>query len=271
MFKLLSSEIFRLRKRSQSWILFVIAAALVALIYGGFVLAGLLTSGQESADLREQATFSNFSEFGIAMGVGFFGSVMLIIIAAGMMGNEFSWNTLRPLVARARSRGALITAKLLTLLIYTVVFVVALTLVIAGMFFIGSQVVGEPSGFSMSILWDGMEYAFRLAYTNVPYLALAFMLATVFRSNAAGIAGALGLSFIEQPVFLLLRLASDFFENVEKWGLSYNVAELANFAGAGVATDGGWDWQAFGILGVYTIIFTAVTYVVFLRRDVTSG
>ena len=271
MLNLLSSEIFRLRKRSQSWILFVIAALLIGLIYGGFVTAGLLTSGQESQDLREQATFSNFAEFGVAMAVGFFGSVMLIIVAAGMMGNEFSWNTLRPLVARARSRSGLITAKFLALAIYTIVFVAALTLVVAVMFLIGSQIVGEPSGFSMSVLGDGLAYAARLTYTNVPYLALAFMLATVAKSNAAGIAGALGLSFIEQPVFLLLRFASDFFENIERWGLSYNVAEFANFAGTTIDANAGFDWRSFSILGGYSVIFIAVTYFVFLRRDVTSG
>lgn len=268
MFNILSSELFRMRKRSQSWVLFVIALALVALIYGGFVLAGLLTSGQESQDLREQATFSNFSEFGISMAVGFFGSVMLIIIAAGMMGNEFSWNTLRPLVARARSRASLLTAKLLSLLVYSILFVAVLSLGVAALFLIGSAVVGEPSGFSMSVLWDGVEYAFQLAYTNLPYLALAFMLATVFRSNAAGIAGALGLSFIEQPIFLLLGLASDFFQDVEKWGVSWNVAQISGF---NPTAESSGDVRAAIILAVYTAIFVAISYIVFLRRDVTSG
>lgn len=268
MFNILSSELFRLRKRSQSWVLLVIAIALVALIYGGFVLAGLLTSGQESQDLREQATFTNFSDFGISMAVGFFGSVMLIIVAAGMMGNEFSWNTLRPLVARARSRASLMTAKLLALLIYSIAFIAVLALAVAGLFLIGSMIVGEPSGFSMSLLWEGIEDAYRLAYTNVPYLALAFMLATVFRSNAAGIAGALGLSFIEQPIFLLLGLASDFFRDVEKWGLSWNVAEISGF---NPAAQSNGDARAVIILAVYTAIFVVISYIVFLRRDVTSG
>ncbi len=268
MFNMLSSELFRLRKRRQSWILLLIAIALVALIYGGFVLAGLLTSGQESQNLREQATFTNFNEFGISMAVGFFGSVMLIIVAANMMGNEFSWNTLRPLVARARSRAGLLTAKYLTLLIYGVIFIALLVLAVAGMFLIGSAIVGEPSGFSMSVLGDGFQYAYELTYTNVPYLALAFMLATVFRTNAAGIAGALGLSFIEQPIFLLLGLASNFFRDLEKWGISWNVAEISGF---NPGSSSGDEWRAAAILAVYTVIFVAISYIVFQRRDVTSG
>ncbi len=271
MLNLLSSELFRMRKRSQSWVLFVIAVGLIGLIYGGFVVAALTTRGRESADLREQATFTNFAEFGLAMAIGFFGSVMLVIVASGMMGNEFGWNTLRPLVARARSRSGLLTAKLLALAIYSVVFVVAITAVVAAMFLAGSRIVGEPSGFSMSVLWDGFVYAFKLTYTNVPYLALAFMLATVFRSNAAGIAGALGMSFIEQPVFLLLKLASGFFEKIERWGISYNVAEFASFSGADVDGTGGFDTRSASILGAYALVFIAISYIVFLRRDVTSG
>lgn len=265
MFNLLSSELFRLRKRTQSWLLFIIAVLLTGLIYGGFVVAGLATSGQESADLREQATFTNFADFGVNMSVGFFASVMLVIVAAGMMGNEFSWNTLRPLVARARTRARLLTAKIIAMLIYTLLFVVALTLVVAVMFLIGSMIVGEPSGFSMSVLGDGMTTALKLTFTNLPYLALAFMLATVFRSNAAGIAGALGLSFIEEPIFLLLRMASDFFESVQEWGLSYNVAVISGF------NDGGDELRSALILGAYAAVFIAVSFVVFLRRDVTSG
>lgn len=270
MFNLLSSELFRLRKRRQSWILFGLAVALIGLIYGGFVVAGLATSGQESQDLREQATFESFAEFGIAMSVGFFGSVMLIIVAAGLMGNEFSWNTLRPLVARARSRSGLITAKLLAMAIFTALFTVALVVVVAVMYGVGSQIVGLPSGFSMGVLGDGFEYAARMTYTNIPYLLLAFMLATVAKSNAAGIAGALGLSFIEQPVFLLLKFASDIFEDVERWGLSYNVSEFAGFAGVDIDSSS-FDVRSGTILGVYSLIFAVITYIVFLRRDVTSG
>src|SRR5690625_7363437 len=107
MFNMLSSELFRLRKRRQSWILLLIAIALVALIYGGFVLAGLLTSGQESHNLREQATFTIFNDFGVSMAVGFFGSVMLIIVAANMMGNFFSWTTCRLVLVPAPSSSVL--------------------------------------------------------------------------------------------------------------------------------------------------------------------
>jgi ABC-type transport system involved in multi-copper enzyme maturation permease subunit len=264
MLNLLRSELFRLRKRPQSWMLLVIAFVLTAFVYGGFVIGARVTTGQERTDLQESLTFPELSDFGLAFGLAFFGSVMLVIVAAGMMGNEYSWNTLRPLTARARSRVSLLTAKLLTALIYSVLFCVVLAVLIGGLSIVSSAIAGIDSGFSMDAAREALEYTFKLVFANVPYMAFAFMLSTIARSNAAGIAGALGLSFIEQPILQLLGLASDAFERIEEFGLSYNLNAILGF-GDGDGTRGAI------ILAFYTAIFVAVSYVVFLRRDVTSG
>jgi ABC-2 type transport system permease protein len=264
MLYLLRSELFRLRKRPQSWILLGIAFLLTTLVYAGFVVGARLTSGEDSLDLSEVLTFPQLEEFGLSIALGFFGSVMVIIIAAGMMGNEYSWNTLRPLVARARSRSGLLTAKLLTLLIYSVLFIAALTAMTALLSLVGSALAGVDAQFSMDLLGDAFIFGGKIAYVNLPYLAFAFLLATVARSNAAGIAGALGLSFIEQPILQLLTLASDVFETVQEYGLTHNLNVIAGF------TDGD-AMPAAIILAVYTAIFVGLSYWVFLRRDVVSG
>lgn len=264
MFHLFQSELFRLRKRPQSWLLLGIAFLLTALVYGGMTVGARLTSGEEQADLQETLTFSQLSDFGLSIGLAFFGSVMLVIIAAGMMGNEYSWNTLRPMTARARSRSGLLTAKLLTVLIYSVLFSIVLAALIGVLSLVSSAIAGVDAAFSMDAARDALEFTFRIIFVNLPYMAFAFMLATVARSNAAGIAGALGLSFIEQPILQLLGLASDVFETVETYGLAYNLNAVVGF-GDGDATRGAI------ILLVYTAIFVGISYAVFLRRDVTSG
>lgn len=264
MFNLLNSELFRMAKRTQSWLLFLITAVLTALTYFGFTFALRFASGPNAMENRSDATFESFRDFGVAMGVGFFTGIMLIIIASNMMGNEFSWNTLRPLVARAPGRAGLLTSKYLALTIYTLIFLTALTLVLVIYYFIGSWIVDVSPGFSMDVLGKGYVHALELTYTNIPYMALAFMLATVFRSNAAGIAGALGLTFIEQPVWMLLKLAGDVFGKLEKFGISYSAQR--------VLMEGmGGDTRATLVLAVYSILFIAITYIVFLKRDVTSG
>lgn len=264
MMQLLKSELFRLRKRAQSWILIAIAFLLTAFFYGGFVIGSLFTDGTDSADLREPLPFNELSNFGLSIGLGFFGSVMLIIVGAGMMGNEYGWNTLRPLVARARSRASLITAKLVALLIYAVLFTVVLAALIGGLSIISSLIAGIDVGFTGDALVDAMRFTLGTIFVNLPYLAFAFMLATVARSNAAGIAGALGLSFIEPTAFGLLGALNDTFQDIQKGGISYNVNR--------VLFDGFVDnWIPVMVLVIYTALFAGITYYVFLRRDVTSG
>lgn len=266
MFSLLSSELFRMRKRAQSWLLIAITFALTAVIYGGFSIAAKVNSGPDAQNMRDNVTFESFHEMGLGVSIGFLGSLMLVIIAAGLMGNEFSWNTLRPLVARAQTRVSLLTAKVVAMVIYALVFVAVTLVAVTGMYFIGSWFVGEPSGYSMDVLTHSIGYALKLLYSNMPYVALAFMLATVFKSNAAGIAGALGLSFLEEPIWMLLGLASDAFKGAQDWGISANVNALSGFADVSIS-----EARAYATLAAYTIVFIGIAYAVFTRRDVTSG
>jgi ABC-2 type transport system permease protein len=265
MLNLLSSELFRLRKRPQTWLLLGIAFLLTALVYGGFVVGSRVTSGQDRLDLSEVLMFSQLTDFGLAIGLGFFGSVMVIIVAAGMMGNEYSWNTLRPLTARARSRTGLLMAKIITAVLYSALFMLVLAALIGVLSLISSAIAGIDSGFSSDSVVDALKFTGKVVIANLPYVAFAFMLATIARSNAAGIAGALGLSFIEQPILELLKLASDVFDRIEDYGISYNLNQL-------MFPNGDVDIvRPIVILLIYTVLFFGIAHYVFLRRDVTSG
>lgn len=265
MIHLLRSELFRLRKRPQTWLLLIIAFGLTAFMYAGFVIGARVTDPQDADELRDLLTFPNLDDFGLSIGLGFFGSVMVIIIAAGMMGNEYSWNTLRPLTARARSRFGLMTAKVITAILYSAVFMVVLAALVAGLSLLSSAIAGIDAGASADTVMDAARFTGKVIIGNLPYVAAAFLLATVARSNAAGIAGALGLSFIEQPLMQLLGLATDVFETIERYGIAYNVNQL-------VFPSGDVDiLRPIVILLVYTAAFFAIAYAVFLRRDVTSG
>jgi ABC-2 type transport system permease protein len=265
MIHLFRSELFRLSKRPQTWLLLLVAFGLTALMYGGFVLGARITDPQDANDFREVLTFQQLPDFGLSLGLGFFGSVMVIIVAAGLMGNEYSWNTLRPLTARARSRVGLMTAKILTGLLYSAVFMVLLGILTAGLSILSSALAGIDAEVSGDAAMDAARFTGKIIISNLPYVAFAFMLATVARSNAAGIAGSLGLSFIEQPMMQLLRLASDIFEDVERFGIAYSVNEL-------VFPQGDVDIaRPVTILLAYMVLFFGISYAVFHRRDVVSG
>lgn len=265
MIHLLRSELFRLRRRPQTWLLLVIAFALTTLVYGGFVIGARVTDSQDANGFQNALTFAELPDFGLSIGLGFFGSVMVIIVAAGMMGNEYSWNTLRPLTARARSRFGLMTAKVLTAVLYSAAFVIVLAALIAGLSILSSAIAGIDAQVSGDAAMDAVRFTGKVILANLPYVAFAFMLATLARSNAAGIAGALGLSFIEQPIMQLLGLATDVFQDIERFGIAYSVNELLFDTGdADIA-------RSITILLVYTVLFFGAAYVVFMRRDVVSG
>jgi ABC-type transport system involved in multi-copper enzyme maturation permease subunit len=266
MLSLFTSELFRLRKRPQSWLLLVIAFVVTGMFYAGFAIGARVLSGTEREELVSVLPFSELPDFGLSIGLLFIGSVMLVIVASGMMGNEFAWNTLRPLVARARSRGALMGAKILAVLAYAVVFTVAMALLTAGLAVVASLVAGIDIGFSGQAALGAAWFTLRSLVANLPYVALAFLLATWAKSNAAGIAGALGVMFLEPIVFSVLSALTARAEAVASWGIAQNAQEMAvEWAG-----DAG-SWRQTGILLAYSALFFAVSFAIFLRRDVTSG
>ena len=75
MLNLLSSELFRLRKRPQTWLLLGIAFLLTALVYGGFVIGSRVTSGQDRLDMREVRAWERFREPQIMAGLDVFAAI----------------------------------------------------------------------------------------------------------------------------------------------------------------------------------------------------
>jgi ABC-type transport system involved in multi-copper enzyme maturation permease subunit len=207
---------------------------------------------------------------------GFFGGILTVIVASSLIGSEFSWNTLRPLVARASSRTGLLSAKWIVVTLYTIF------MVIVGI--IGSVVLAAIASLMMdtsislpSETWDQFAIGFvRWIVAMLPGSVIAFSAALLTRSNAAGIAIGIGISFVEPLIFGLLSLLADVFGTVEEYGIAWNVQQLINIS---TQSDGGFQdpvetaqaWQSAGILGIYVVILVAATYYVFKRRDITSG
>ncbi|MGC4193255.1 MAG: ABC transporter permease subunit [Thermomicrobiales bacterium] len=262
---MLRSELFRVRKRPQSWLMLALATLFVALIYGGMTVGTFFANSSNANDLRETIAFDKLREFGLSFN-SLFGGIMLAIFAAGIFGNEYSWNTIRPLLARARSRTSLLTAKLVTVFLYATFFTIALAILTGLISFIATLVASGHWNFSAEELGKNAAFVFGLLFTNLPYLALAVMVGMWTKSNAAGIGVAIGLSFIEVPLFATLKLVNDVFKTIEKGGMNWNVQKvLFDWSGSQQ------NWISVGVLLLYTAIFVALTYRVFLRRDVTSG
>lgn len=273
----LQSELFRLRRRPQTWIMPVLATAFIVAFYTVVYLVYQFGAASERDSMRDSLKVSNIFENGMAI-FGFFGGILIVIVASSLMGSEFSWNTLRPLVARARTRTSLLSAKWIVVVAYTVAMVIIGMIGSMAIAAIGSVLVGNSMTFSGDLVDFFLLGAVRWIVASLPYAVIAFAVALITRSNAAGIAIGIGLSFVEPLLFGLLGLLSGTFESIQEYGIAWNVQQLSSISsqggdsstfGAAVSTE--QAWQSTGILAIYVAIFVVASYVVFNRRDITSG
>lgn len=271
MMPMLRSELFRLSKRPQSLILILITILVTGGIYAAFCIASQVVSDTAAAaDIARDLALPNVFAIGMQIS-SLFVSIMLIVMASGLIANEYGWNTVRPLIARSRTRSSLLTAKWITVGLFTaLLFLVAL---ISSAIFsaITSSIVGEFTGLSSGLVGDWLVAFGRVLMANLPFIALGFSLALLTRSNAVGISVGIALQFLEPALWGLLGLLSDRFETIRQFGIEFHSARLLsmnNALGDGSVREA---WISAGALGLYTASFVALSYVVFTRRDVTSG
>lgn len=253
----------------------VLAVGFIGVFYAIMFLVYQFGSESDQADIQESIMVANIFENGMQM-FGFFGGILTVIVTSSLIGSEFSWNTLRPLVARATSRAGLLSAKWVVVALYTVLMVVVGIIGSLVLSWIASLLTDTTTSLP-SDFWEVVATGtVRWMAASLPYAAIGFAAALLTRSNAAGISIGIGLSFVEPLLFGLLGLVSDVFNTVQKFGISWNVSQLANIS---TQSDGGFQdpvessqvWQSAGVLGIYLFIAVAATYIVFRRRDITSG
>lgn len=268
MVTLLRSEVFRLRKRPQAWILMVIMVLAVATFYvAAAISAAVMTDPSGPKETIELARiFDNGVQLARIVGL-----ILAIVVAAGLIGNEYSWNTIRPLVARATSRSALLTAKWITITAFAIGLFLLGLLASIGFSAVTSAIVGVPGDFSTSMVGDWAIGFVRLLVADLPYVALAFCLTLVFRSNAVGIAVAIGIGLLEPVLWALLGMLGDAFDTVRQFGLEYSSSRLGDMSTTwSEPVSSAEAWQAVATLGAWTAIFVGLTYWVFNRRDITG-
>ena len=288
MLRLLRSEIFRLRRRWMPWILLLVITLIsfvfYALIYVSVnaqleaVRAGTIPAPPGGTEVLTESLEAlrpgEVPDFGLAIVVAL-GSVMLIVLAASHVGAEYGWGTLRTLLAHGAGRGAFLGAKLISLLLFAVVFVVVGTIAVIA----ASYTISSIAGLALSPGVDVAEVARRASrglYTILPYMALASLIALWSRSGGAGIAAGLVIFFAEGLVSQIVASLNRDLAKIVDYGLNRNVEAVQR---AGVVPDGPGAaaaaaplpdaGQAALVLAAYTIVFVALAYWRLRSRDVT--
>ena len=276
MMNILRSELFRLRKRPQTWIMPVLASGFIVLYYGIGYLQYQSGSPADRLDMRQSVQqLSSIFENGMQIW-RVVALVMIVVVASSLIGSEHGWNTLRPLVARSSSRSDLLSAKWIVVGLYTIFMVIVAVLVSLLAATIASVFMGGAVSLPV-VVWDDMLLGtLRWMIATMPYGVIAFTAALVTRSNAAGIAIGIGLNFAELLVMGLLLELINGFETVVEYGINWNVQQLVNITtedGGSVLdpVSTGQIWQSAVILTLYCVACIVGSYLVFTRRDITSG
>ena len=168
-------------------------------------------------------------------------------------------------------RDALLSAKWITVFLYSVGLFLLGMLATVGFSAATSSIVGNFKGVSNETLGEWVISFGRVLISQLPYVALAFCLALITRSNAVGIAVGIGVGFLEPAIWALLGLVTDAFDRIHEFGLEYHSITLFNMNMSGRSTTTSEAWEGVAVLGVWTAFFVVLTYYFFNKRDVTSG
>lgn len=109
----------------------------------------------------------------------------------------------------------------------------------------------------------------RSWFTMMPYLTLAFMVALLTKSSAAGISVASAILFLEGQILSLVAAAGGVLERIPELFLSKNVEALLAVDTESGQADMPGPWQAAAVLSLYIVAFLAMAFWSFRRRDVT--
>lgn len=274
---LIRMELLKLYKRPMTWTLLILLLGGIGFITVVSVLQLQSVEPDVRAELLRNitlpGTLPRTAEF-----VYIFGSIMLAILAASTIGSEYSWGTLRPMLATGVPRGRFLAAKLIALAIAAALFA-ALPLLMNAILALPIAAWNDLPLLSgtLDAAWIGDLAAIvgRTYLLALVPMTIAFFVALVARSQAAGIGAALGLMIGEQIVGVLLyTLDQPWTRAVADLLPGRNSQALLNYNGFGaiVVPPGSLDEQrAILILIVYGVVALAIATLVFRRRDVRGA
>lgn len=230
--RLFRSGIRKLVRRPATWVTFLLLVALLVLIFVAVVASA--NQPQEPAArlaVREVVTFPGAYRAVLSMILGI-GGLLAVTYGAAIAGSEWSWGTLKAAVARGESRAGYTVVTCLAVVAFALVgmlaaFVVGVACAAGGAAILDVGLGGMGDAQALGTL---PELFGRAALAMAMNTALGFAIATVARSQLAGIGVGIGVYFAE-------GIAGIFLPAVIKW-FPFASASAVVSGGGGVSFGG---------------------------------
>lgn len=206
------------------------------------------------------------------------GPLLIMVLAASVMGSEYGWGTLRNVLTRGTGRWQLLSAKLLLLLrLCSDVLIILAVLAVVSSFIAGVIPPSETGELADPGTWlDIVVEYLKIVYSLLPFIALSVFLTVLTSSTAVGIAVSIGYYLVEAILSPILNL-NDTLSNLTDYLLvasvnTWNAAPLVEVEVSSVSGEQTSDaLQAFLVILVYTAVLLAVSFWLFMRRDIAGA
>lgn len=201
-------------------------------------------------------------------------SLLTIIVAAGIVTNEFKWGTIKLLLIRPISRTKILLSKFTAVLIFALV---TLLFLLVSSWLTGAAFFGIEGWNPSVVMQQGGEYVlvevgseiiteYGLGMVNLVMMTtFAFMISIVFRNNALAVGTAIFLMLAGNTV---VGIFSQY--DWAKYILFANT-DLSQYTNNfGPPIEGMTMGFSISMLVVYFVIFMVLSWLVFTKRDVAG-
>ena len=287
MTRLITAELFKLRKRLLPRVLLYILIGIIIILYIALLLtadrADIPGHGAEEREIMQNMLGLPIAiPFALLIISSILGTVLAIILVASCIGSEYNWRSIRTMLISSESRFKLLGAKLIASSIFILVGMIITVITGFFMSLITTAIGGYAFDFGFmtgEYIWDQFIHFWRTFFVLIPYALVGFLMAIVGRSVLPGIALGIGIFFIESLISNFLRLAGGWVEEIPNYLLAANAQAINMLAdlpqsftrmGGDIPFELPGTTHAFITLVIYSVVFLVLAFYVFRRRDVTG-
>ncbi|MFD0714304.1 ABC transporter permease [Paenibacillus sp. GCM10027626] len=259
--QLVGNENMKIYRRARTWVMLSILAALVL----GISIIAKFVGGED---------LNNWLMMNIESSILFsFITIFTVVVSADSVAGEFTSGTIKLLLIRPWSRSKILLSKYISLLLFAVVQAILLFVLtlLLNMLLFGNDssagVVSEVFGVQRDIppLAYMMLYYMYQFISLIVVVTMAFMLSTVFRSGGLAIGLSLFMLLAGNTVAGILSFLK--YEWVDYLlFLHLNLTKFISEVPPGEHSLG----FSLGVLGGYYVVFIALTWYIFNKRDVAA-
>jgi len=252
--RLVQNEQMKIYSRFRTWVM-------LAIVVLSVISAGVLSRFVIGMGISHTLPFMY-----LATSLTSIVTIFTVIIAGDIVASEFTWGTIKLLLIRPASRGKILCAKYISVLLFILTLTVMLLII---SYFTGLLIFGVGGAVSPDMSFPAILKTYGLKLVQIVMTAtLAFMISAAFRSSSLAIGLSIFLMLSSNTIVLVLM-------SLKKTWVKYFLfanTDLSPYLSGGKPLLPGMSLGfSVTVLVAYWILFYAVSWLLFTKRDVAGN